>query len=263
MRIPVALVAALSALVLASAAGGVPGKKGLPPKGHSDKGVCEGTVTGPVAGDLVVPEGATCDASGAVVRRRVRVGRNATLTAGGSFSAARGVDVGPGATLRLVGTHISIGGVQAHGAKKVALIKEPLAGSSAVVGGSVLLFETADVSVVSLIVGGQVLMSGGGADGVEVGANRILRSLDVTGARVLRGAARRIFSIRSNVVGRDARISANNARGANSLFIGGNRILRGNLTCRGNVPAPVNIRLGRAERNSVPHGAKRGQCARL
>jgi hypothetical protein len=263
MRITVALIAALSTLALASAAGGMPGKEGPPRKGPPEKGPCTGTVTGPVAGDLVVPEGATCDASGAVVRRRVRVGPNATLTASGSFSAARGVDVGAGATLQLVGTHISIGGVQAHGAKKVALIKGPLAGSSAVVGGSVLLVDTADVSVVSFIIGGQVLLRGGGADGVEVGANRILRSLDVTRARVLRGAARRIFSIRGNVVGRDARISANNARGANSLFIGGNRILRGNLTCRGNVPAPVNIRLGRAERNSVPHGAKRGQCAHL
>jgi hypothetical protein len=56
----------------------------------------------------------------------------------------------------------------------------------------------------------------------------------------------------------------NNASGAISpLFIGGNKLLKGSLTCRRNVPAPVNSGPGGTEPNVVLHGAKRGQCASL
>jgi hypothetical protein len=265
VRIPLALVAALSALAVAGAAGAMPAKKGPPKQGPAKKGVCTGTVTGAIAGDLVVPPGATCNASGAAVQRRVRIGRNATLTANGSFSARRRIDVARGATLQLIGTQISIGGtVEAHGAKKVALIREPLTGSKGTIGGSVLLFNTADVSVLSLTTGGSVLVHGGGAEGVEVGASRIFGWLDVMRARMLHPAHPRLFAVHSNIVSRYVRVSNNNATGAiEPLFIGGNRLLRGNLTCRGNVPAPVNSGPGGTERNTVLHGRKRGQCASL
>jgi hypothetical protein len=262
MRIALALTATLSALALAGAAGAMPAKKEPKP---AKTGVCTGTVTGPVAGDLVVPQGATCNASGAVVQRRVRVGRDATLTAGGAFRAGRGIDVARGATLQLIGTQIAIGGhVVAHGAKKVALVREPFTGSNGTIGGSVMLFRTADVSVLSLTIAGKVLVRGGGAEGVEVGASRIFRSLDVTRARMLHPAHPRVFSIHSNIVSSHVRVSSNDATGAISpLFIGGNRLLRGNLTCRGNVPTPVNSGPDGTEPNVVLHGRKRGQCAAL
>jgi hypothetical protein len=272
MRIPLVLVAALGALALAGAAGATPEKKGPPkpkppaaPAPAKKKGPCVGTITGPVAGDLVVPPGATCDAGGAVVKRRVRVGRNATLTAGGSFRAGGRIDVAPGATLQLIGKQLRIGGdVEAHGAKKVALIRQPLAGSSGIIGGSVLLFRTADVSVLSLTIGGRVLVQGGGAEGVEVGASRIFRSLDVTGARLLRPSNPRVFSIHANIVSRHVNVIGNNATGAiEPLFVGGNRLLNGHLTCRRNVPAPVNSGPGGTQPNLVLHGRKRGQCAAL
>jgi hypothetical protein len=270
MRIPLALAAVLGALALAGAAGAMPEKKGPPkpkppPAPAKKKGPCVGTVTGPVAGDLVVPPGATCDASGAVVRRRVRIGRNATLTAGGSFRVGGRIDVSPGATLQLIGTQLRIGGnVEARGAKKVALIRQPLAGSRGTIGGSVLLFRTAEVSVLSLTIGGGVRVEGGGAEGVEVGANRIFRSLDVTGARMLHPSNPRVFSIHSNIVSRHVNVTQNNATGAiEPLFVGGNRLLNGHLTCRRNVPAPVNSGPGGRQPNLVLHGRKRGQCASL
>lgn len=270
MRIPLALVAVLGALALAGAAGATPEKKGPPkpepaPTPAKKKGPCVGTITGPVAGDLVVPPGATCDASGAVVRRDVRVGRNATLTADGSFRAGGRIDVAPGATLRLIGTQLRIGrDVEAHGAKKVALIRQPLAGSRGTIGGSVLLFRTADVSMLSLTLGGRVLVQGGGGEGVEVGASRIFRSLDVTGVRMLRPSNTRVFSIHSNIVSRHVNVNGNNATGAiEPLFVGGNRLLNGHLTCRRNVPAPVNSGPGGTQPNLVLHGRKRGQCASL
>jgi hypothetical protein len=265
MRIALALVVALSAFAIAGAAGATPAKKGPPKPGPAQSGPCSGTVTGPIAGDLIVRPGATCDASGAVVRRRVRVGRNATLTASGSFTAGRRIDVARGATLQLVGTEIRIGGtVEAHDAKKVAVIREPFTGSNGTIGGSVLLFKTADVSLLSLTVGGGVLVRGGGADGVEIGANRIFRSLEVTRAKMRHSAHPRVFSIRSNIVSRHVLVSQNDATGAiKPLFVGGNRLLKGSLTCRGNVPAPVNTGSGGKEPNVVAHGAKRGQCASL
>ena len=270
MRIALAPIAALSALALAGAAVGMPEKKGPPkqppPKqAPAKKGPCTGTITGSVPGDLVVPPGATCDASGAVVKRRVRVGRNATLTAGTSFKVAGGIDVAPGATLQLIAPKLSVGGsVTANGAKKVALVREPLAGSSGTIGGSVLLFRTADVSVLSLTIGGKVLVHRGGGEGVEVGASRIFRSLQVTRARMLHPARPRVFSIHSNIVSRHVTVSNNNATGAiEPLFIGGNRLLKGNLTCRGNTPRPVNSGPGGTERNVVDRGRKLGQCASL
>ena len=255
MRFALALTASLGALALASGAGGMPAARTL----------CTGTVTGPVAGDLVVPQGASCNASGAVVQRRVRVRRDATLTANGSFSAGRGIDVARGATLQLIGTQISIGGhVLAQGAKKVALVREPLVGSNGTVGGSVTILKTADVSVLSLTIGGKVLVHGGGGEGVEVGASRIFRSLEVTRARMLHPQHPRVFSIHSNIVSRHVHVLDNKATGAISpLFIGGNKLLKGSLTCRRNVPAPVNSGPGGTEPNVVLHGAKRGQCASL
>jgi hypothetical protein len=262
MRIALALTATLSALALAGAAGATPEKKKPKP---AKTAVCTGTVTGPVAGDLVVPKGATCNASGAVVQKRVRVRGDATLTADGAFSAGKSIDVARGATLQLIGTQIAIGGnVLANGAKKVALVREPFAGSNGTIGGSVMLFKTADVSVLSLTIGGKVVVRGGGAEGVEVGASRIFRSLEVTRARMLRPAHPRVFSIHSNIVSRHVRVSNNDATGAISpLFIGGNRLVKGNLTCRGNVPKPVNSGPGGTEPNLVLHGRKRGQCASL
>ena len=271
MRIPLALVAVLGALALAGAAAATPEKKGPPkpkppaPPAKKKPGPCVGTVTGPVAGDLVVPPGATCDATGAVVKRRVRVGRNATLTAGGSFRVGGRIDVAPGGTLQLIGTQLRIGGdVDARGAKKVALIRQPLAGSRGTIGGSVLLFRTADVSVLSLTIGGRVLVQGGGAEGVEVGATRIFRSLEVTGARMLHPSTPRVFSVRSNIVSQHLTVTQNNATGATEpLYVGGNRLLNGHLTCRRNVPAPVNSGPGGTQPNLVLHGRKRGQCASL
>jgi hypothetical protein len=271
MRIALALTATLGALVLASAAGGMPDAKKPPgkntpaKKGAAKDTVCAGTVTGVVAGELVVPQGTSCNASGAVVQRRVRVRRDATLTARGAFRAGRGIDVARGATLQVIGTQIGIAGnVHANGAKKVALIREARAGSSGVVGGSVTLLRTGDVSVLSLTIGGGVQVHGGGGEGVELGANRIFLSLDVTRARMLHPQRPRVFSIHSNIVGRHVRVLDNHATGAISpLFIGGNRLLRGNLTCRRNVPAPVNSGPGGTDRNVVRHGAKRGQCASL
>jgi hypothetical protein len=262
MRIALALIATLSALPLAGAAGATPAKKKpKPPK----TAVCTGIVTGAVAGDLIVPQGATCTASGAVVQRRVRVRRGATLTASGAFSVGRNIDVARGATLQVIGTQIAIGGhVLANGAKKVALVREPFAGSNGTIAGSVMLFRTADVSVLSLTIGGKVVVRGGGAEGVEVGASRIFGSLDVTRARMLHPAHPRVFSIHSNIVSRHVQVSNNDATGAISpLFIGGNRLLKGNLTCRGNVPKPVNSGPGGTEPNVVLHGRKRGQCAPL
>jgi hypothetical protein len=270
MRTALAVTAALCALAVASGAGAMPAAKPPPeppkPAKPSKKSpFCTGTVTGPVSGDLVVPQGATCDASGAVVQGRVRVGRNATLMAAGSFRTRRAIDVARGATLRLIGTQLSIGGdVEAHAAKKVALVREPLNGSRGTIGGSVRLFDTADVSLLSLTIGGGVLVRGGGAEGVDVGANRIFGSLSVTRARMLHPTQPRVFSVHTNIVSHHLTVSDNNATGAVSpLFVGGNRLLRGNLTCRRNVPAPVNTGPGGVERNRVVHGAKRGQCASL
>src|SRR5215218_5386834 len=225
MRTALALTAALCTLALAGGAGAMPAAKPPPKPPNPAKPpkkspFCTGTVTGPVAGDLVLPPGAMCDASGAVVQGRVRVGRNATLTAGTSFRASHGIAVSPGATVELVGTQLSIGG--------------------------------------------GVLVRGGGAEGVEVGANRLFRSLEVTGARMLHPAQPRVFSIRSNIVSRHVTVSRNNATGASApLFVGGNRLLNGNLTCRRNVPAPVNSGPRGKERNVVRHGTRRGQCAAL
>jgi len=270
MRITLALTASLCTLAVASGAGAMaaakpPPKPPKPPKPAKKSPLCTSTVTGPVAADLVVPPGATCDASGAVVQGRVRVGRNATLSATSAFRARRAIAVSRGATLQLVGTQLSIGGnVEAHGAKKVALVREPFAGSRGTIGGSILLFDTADVSLLSLTIGGGVLVRGGGGEGVEVGASRLFRSLEVTGARMLHPAQPRVFSVRSNIVSRHVTVSRNNATGAISpLFVGGNRLLNGNLTCRRNVPAPVNRGPGGTKRNVVMHGAKRGQCASL
>jgi hypothetical protein len=270
MRTALAVTAAFCTLVVASGAGALPAAKPPPkppkPANPSKKPpLCTATVTGPVSGDLVVPPGATCDASGAVVRGRVQVGLNATLTAAGSFRTRRAVDVARGATLRLIGTQLSIGGdVEARGAEKVALVREPVKGSRGTIGGSVRLFDTADVSLLSVTIGGGVLVRGGGAKGVDVGANRIFGSLALTRARTLRPAQPRVFSVHSNIVSHHVTVSDNNATGAASpLFVGGNRLLRGNLTCRRNVPAPVNTGPGGTERNRVMHGAKRGQCASL
>jgi hypothetical protein len=266
LRTAFALTAALCALAVAGAAGAVADKPPpKPPKPAKKASGCTGAISGPVAGELVVPQGATCDASGAVVRGRVRVGRNATLTASGSFRARRAVDVSRGGTLQLSGTQLSIGGnVEAHGAKTVALVRERVAGSKGTIGGSVLLFDTAEVSVLSLTIGGGVLVRRGGGEGVEVGASRIFRSLEVTGARMLHPANPRAFAIHTNIISRHVTVSGNNATGAISpLFVGGNRLLNGNLTCRRNVPAPVNSALGGTQPNRVAHGAKRGQCARL
>ncbi len=260
MRIALALTATAGALVLASGAGGMPAKKPV-----EKKATCTGTISGVVAGDLIVPQGASCDASAAIVERGVRVGRGATLKANASFGAGGSIDVDRGATLQLIGTKIAIGGrVEAHGARKVALILEPLVGSSGTVGGSLLLFKTGEVSVVSLAVAGTVVVRGGGAEGVEVDSNRILRTLDVTEVRLRHPQHARGFSIHSNTVGGSVRVSNNDARGAMSpLFVGGNRLLKGSLACFGNVPAPVNRGLRGRERNVVRHGVKRGQCARL
>lgn len=270
MRTALALTAVLSALAIASAAAAMPDAKPPPspkPAKPSKKspGCTSGTITGPVAGDLVVPQGATCNASGAVVQGRVLVGRTATLTASGSFRAGRGIAVSRGATLQLIGTQLSIAGtVEAHAAKKVALAREPLNGSRGTIGGSVRLFDTADVSLLSLTIGGGVLVRGGGAEGVDIGANRIFGSLAVTRGRMLHPAQPRVFSVHSNIVSHHVTVSDNNAAGAVSpLFVGGNRLLRGNLTCRRNIPAPVNTGPGGTERNRVVHGAKRGQCASL
>jgi len=270
MRTALALTAALCTLALAGGAGAMPAAKPPPKPPNPAKPpkkspFCTGAVTGPVAGDLVLQPGATCDASGAVVQGRVRVGRNATLTAGTSFRARHGIAVSRGATVELVGTQLSIGGdVEAHGAKKVALVREPIAGSRGTIGGSILLFDTGDVSLLSLTIGGGVLVRGGGAEGVEVGANRLFRSLEVTGARMLHPAQPRVFSIRSNIVSRHVTVSRNNATGASAPpFVGGNRLLNGNLTCRRNVPAPVNSGPRGKERNVVRHGTRRGQCAAL
>jgi hypothetical protein len=268
MRTALALTAVLSALAIAGAAGAMPDKK-PPPKpakpAKKSPGCTSGTISGPVADDLVVPQGTTCNASGAVVQGRVFLGRRATLTASGSFRAGRGISVSRGATLQLIGTRLSIAGtVEAHAAKKVALIREPFTGSKGTIGGSALLFDTANVSIRSLTIGGGVLVRRGGGEGVEVGANRIFRSLEVTRARMLRPAQPRLFSVHSNIVSRHVTVSYNNATGAISpLFVGGNRLLNGHLTCRANVPAPVNTGPGGTERNIVVHGSKRGQCRSL
>jgi hypothetical protein len=267
LRTALAFTAALCALAVAGAAGAVPDRQPppKPPKPAKKPPDCTGVVTGPVAGELVVPQGATCDASGAVVQGRVRVGRNATLTASGAFRTRRAVDVSRGATLELIGTQVSIGGnVEAHGAKKVALVRERAAGSKGTIGGNVLLVDTTDVSVLSLTIGGGVLVRRGAGEGLEVGASRIFRSLEVTGARMLHPASPRVFSIHTNIVSRHVTVSGNNATGAISPpFVGGNRLLNGNLTCRRNIPAPVNSRPGGTQPNRVVHGSKRGQCARL
>lgn len=254
-RIALALTATLGALALTSGAGGMP----------AARTVCTGAVTGAVAGDLVVPRGASCNASGAVVQRRVRVSRNATLTANGAFTVGRGIDVARAATLQVIGTQIAIGGhVLARGAKKVALIREPLVGSSGTIGGSVTLLRTADVSVLSLTIGGKVLVRGGGAEGMEVGASRIGSSLVVTGVRMLHPQHPRVFSIHSNTFGGHVGVLDNDATGAISPpFIGGNTLLKGSLLCRRNVPSPVNSGPGGTEPNVVLRGAKRGQCASL
>ena len=270
MRTPLAVTAALCALAIASGAGAMPAAKPPPKPPNPAKPpkkspFCTATVTGPVAGELVVPPGATCDASGAVVHGRVRVERNSTLTASNAFRTRRAIAVSRGATLQLAGRQVSIGGdVEAHGAKKVVVVRQPLSGSRATIGGSFLLFDTADVSLLSLTIGGGVLVRGGGAEGVEVGASRIFGSLAVTRARMLHPAQPRVFSVHSNIVSRHLTVSDNKAMGAVSPpFVGGNRLLNGNLTCRRNVPAPVNTGTGGRQRNRVMHGAKRGQCASL
>jgi hypothetical protein len=254
MRITLALTATLGALVLAS---GAVGKRPATT-------VCTGTVTGVVARDLIVPRDASCDASGAIVKRRVLVRRDAILKANAAFNARRSIDVARGATLQLIGTKIVIGGrVDAHGAKKVALIREPLVGSSGTIGGSVQLSNTGEVSVLSLTIRGKVVVRGGGGEGLEVGASR-MRSLDVSRARMLHPQHPRVISIHSNTVGGNVGVSNNDATGAISpLFIGGNTLLKGSLTCRGNVPAPVNSGPGGTEPNVVNRGKKRGQCASL
>src|SRR5215218_5924311 len=119
MRITLALTAGLCALALVGSASGTP----------SATRVCRGSVSGVVRANLVVPAGRSCNASGVTVRGHVRIGRNATLSAARPFRVRHDVDVARGATLQVTGTQIAIGGsVVAQGAKKVALIRQPLAG---------------------------------------------------------------------------------------------------------------------------------------
>jgi hypothetical protein len=255
MRITLALTAGLCALALVGSASGTP----------SATRVCRGSVSGVVRANLVVPAGRSCNASGVTVRGHVRIGRNATLTAARAFRARHDVDVARGATLQVTGTQIAIGGsVVAQGAKKVALIRQPLAGSSGTIARSVLLSDTGDVSVLALTIGGEVQVRGGGGEGVEVGATRILRSLEVEGVRLLHPQRPRVFSIHSNTIGHQVRVENNDATGAISPpFIGGNTLVKGHLVCSGNVPDPVNSGPGGTEPNIVLHGKKRGQCASL
>jgi hypothetical protein len=255
MRIPLALTAGLCALALVGSASGTP----------TATRVCRGSVSGVVRANLVVPAGKSCNASRATVRGHVRIGRNATLTATRAFRIRHDIDVARGATLQVTGTEIAIGGsVVAQGAKKVALIRQPLAGSSGTIARNVTLSDTAHVSVLSLTIGGEVRVRGGGGEGVEVGASHILRSLEVEGVRMLHPQRPRVFSIHSNTVGHQLRVANNDATGAISPpFIGGNTLVKGHLVCSGNVPDPVNSAPGGAEPNIVLHGKKRGQCASL
>ena len=255
MRIALALTAGLCALALVGSASGTP----------SATRVCRGKASGVVRGNLVVPPGKSCNASGANVRGHVRIGRGATLTAARAFRVRHNIDVARGATLQVTGTQIAIGGpVLAQGAKKVALVRQPLAGSSGTIARNVALSDTADVTLLSLTIGGEVQVRGGGGEGVEVGASHILRSLEVEGVRMLHPQRPRVFSIHSNTVGHQLRVENNDATGAISPpFIGGNTLVKGHLTCRGNVPDPVNSGPAGTEPNIVLHGKKRGQCASL
>jgi hypothetical protein len=255
MRIALALTAGLCALALVGSASGTP----------TATRVCKGRVSGVVRANLVVPAGRSCNASGATVRGHVRIGRGATLTAARAFSVRHDIDVARGATLQVTGRQIAIGGsVVAQGAKKVALIRQPVVGSSGTIARNVTLSETADVSVLSLTIGGEVRVRGGGGEGVEVGANHVLRSLDIAGIRMLHPQRPRVFSIHSNTVGHQLRVENNDATGAISPpFIGGNTLVKGHLVCSGNVPDPVNSGPGGTEPNIVLHGKKRGQCASL
>jgi hypothetical protein len=255
MRIALALTAGLCALALVGSASGTP----------TATRVCKGSVSGVVRANLVVPAGRSCNAGGATIRGHVRIGRGATLTATRAFRVRHNVDVARGATLQVTSPQIAIGGsVVAQGAKKVALIRQSVVGSSGTIARNVTLSETADVSVLSLTIGGEVRVRGGGGEGVEVGANHVLRSLDIAGVRMLHPQRPRVFSIHSNTVGHQLRVENNDATGAISPpFIAGNTLVKGHLVCSGNVPDPVNSGPGGTEPNIVLHGKKRGQCASL
>jgi len=255
MRIALALTSGLCALALVGSAAGTP----------TANRTCKGSVSGLVRGNLVVPAGASCRTRSVNVQGHVFVRRNATLTAPGVFRVRGNVDVARGATLQATGSRIAIGGqVLAQGAKKVALIRQQLPGSSAAIARNVTLLDTADVTVLSLTIGGQVDVRGGGSEGVEVGDSRILRSLEVSGARMLHPQRPRAFSVHTNSVGHNLTVDDNDASGAISPpFIGGNTLVKGHLNCDGNVPDPVNNGPGGVQPNVVLHGKKRGQCKSL
>ncbi len=255
MRIALALTAGLCALALVGSAAGTP----------AANRVCKGSVSGLVRGNLVVPASASCRTRSVNVQGQVFVRRNATLNAPGAFRVHGNVVVARGATLQVTGTRISIGGqVLAQGAKKVAVIRQPLAGSTGTIARNVTLLDTADVTLLSLTIGGQVAVRGGGGEGVEVGVSRILRSLEVSGVRMLHPQRPRVFSVHSNSVGHNLTVEDNDATGAiSSPFIGANTLVKGHLNCNGNVPDPVDSGPGGVHPNVVLHGKKRGQCKSL
>lgn len=255
MRIPLALTSGLCALALVGSAAGTP----------TATRVCKGSVSGLVRGNLVVPARTSCRTRSVNVQGHVFVRRNATLNAPGVFRVRGNVDVARDATLQVTGPLIAVGGqVLAQGAKKVALIRQPLAGSSGTIARNVSLFDTADITVLSLTIGGNVAVRGGGGEGVDVGASRILRSLEVSGVRMLQPQRPRVFSVHSNSVGHQLSVEDNDATGASSPpFIGGNTLVKGHLVCNGNVPDPVNSGPGGVQPNVVLHGKKRGQCKSL
>jgi hypothetical protein len=255
MRISLALTSGLCALALVGSASGTP----------TATRTCKGGISGLVRGNLVVAAGTSCRTRSVNVQGHVFVRRNAKLNAPGVFRVRGNVEVARGATLQVTGPLIAIGGqVLAQDAKKVALVRQPSAGSSGTIARNVSLFDTADITVLALTIGGQVSLRGGGGEGVDVGATRILRSLAVSGMRMLHPQRPGVFSVHSNSVGHQLTVSDNNATGAISPpFIGGNTIVQGQLVCDGNVPDPVNTGPGGLAPNVVLHGKKRGQCKTL
>jgi hypothetical protein len=255
VRIPLLLTSGLCALALVGSASGTP----------TATRTCKGSISGLVRGNLVVSAGTSCRTRNVNVQGHVFVRRNATLNAPGVFRVRGNVDVARGATLQVTGPLIAVGGqVLAQGAKKVALIRQPAAGSSGTIARNVSLFDTADITVLALTIGGEVSLRGGGGEGVDVGATRILRSLEISGMRMLHPQRPRAFSVHSNSVGHQLTVSDNDATGAISpLFIGGNTVVKGHLVCDGNVPEPVNTGPGGVAPNVVLHGKKRGQCKSL
>lgn len=236
--------------------------------------ICTGEISGTV-GTLIVPASATCTSRHLVVEGHVIVRRGGSLTVGGdgqclgpepgTFVTGGGITVARGGSLVVSGTQIDIGGhVSARRASSLGIVKTPCEGARGIVRGHVVSEDVTAVGILGVHVEGSVFVTGSGAEGLEVGVNVIDGMLGVLDNRVVGAHNPSIFAVHHNTVGQDMAVIANDTAGAIvPPLVGGNTILRGDLLCALNAPAPTNWDFDVELPNTVHRGRKLGQCAGL